>query len=462
MLKDRFDGMHATDNPDAVAAFGDAVHAIAAHRPLGDALNRALAADPDLVSAHALAGFGGLILARAETARQASAALKAARAARNAKRVLTHGEAALLVSLEFAESGHLRRAAERLEAHLDSHPDDFLCAKIAHALRFMLGDREAMLSLSGDLARRAPSDGAGYGFLLGCHAFGLEECRAYEEAEVTGRRAVAIEPEDSWGLHAVSHVFEMEGRINEGVAWLNSARPVWSRCNNFSFHMAWHLALFHLETGDHDGVLKIYDEEIRPVQTDDFRDMSNAVSMLWRLEQDGVNVADRWEELAGIARKRRADTTYVFASLHYLLALIAAGDMKGAEELIGAMRENKDGPCDQSRVTRYIGLRVAEALLRRPGQCERSEICLAEMARRLPAIGGSHAQRDVFIRALMAVALRNQDYPSLRAIDDLRCELRHEDRFHQIIRERLETGRPGPSAVLRREHPGHEALIRLF
>lgn len=462
MLKDRFDGVHSTDCPVAVAAFGEAVEAVAAHKPLGDALTRATDADPDLIAAHLLMGFGGVMLGRSETVQQASKSLEAARAAKSAKMVCSEGEITMLDALELAETGHMRQAAERLECHLEAHPDDFLCAKIAHSLRFMLGDRNGMLRLTGDLALRAPQDGAGYGFLLGCHAFGLEETGFYAEAEKIGKRAVQIEPSDSWGLHAVSHVFEMNGRTEEGSEWLTNSRPVWSQCNNFSFHMSWHLALYHLEAGDHDGVLKIYDEEIRPVQTDDFRDMSNAVSMLWRLEQDGVNVGDRWQELAEIAHKRRTDTTYVFASLHYLLALIAVGDLNAADDLIKAMRARKDGPCDQSRVTRYIGVRVAEAFLRMPGQCERSELCLAEMARRLPAIGGSHAQRDVFVRALMGVALRNQDYPSLRAIDELRCEMRYQDRFHQIIHSRIDRGPIKSASEPRDLHPSHEALVRLM
>ena len=439
MLRDRFDGTHSSDCTDAISAFEDAVFAVAAHRPIGDALTRATAADPDLIAAHALMGFGAITLARCETMEQASKSLLAAQAAARAKRCPSPGETAMLEALELAETGHMRGAVERLDRHLENHPHDFLCAKIAHALRFMLGDREDMVRLSGELVGKMPEDNAGYGFLLGCHSFGLEENGSYQEAENVGKRAISLQPADSWGLHSVSHVYEMQGRIDEGRELLTAARPVWTKCNNFGFHVAWHLALFHLENSDHEAVLKLYDEEVRPVQTDDFRDMSNAVSMLWRLEQDSVDVGDRWEALADIARARRTDTTYVFASLHYLLALIAVGDLKAADELIAAMRARKDGETDQCRVTRYIGVRVAEALLRMPGHCERSEICLAEMARRLPAIGGSNAQRDVFIRALMAVALRNQDYPSVRAIDDLRCELRHQDHFHGMIMNRLQT-----------------------
>lgn len=461
MLTDRFYGKHTTEEPAAISAFEDAVAAVAAHRPVGNALKRALAADPNMIAALALNGFGNLTLCRCETMALAKDAFELLERATANRQNLTAGEKALVESLEKAVNGYFRLAAERLEAHLEKAPEDFLAAKIAHALRFMLGDREGMLSLTGDLVARTPESSAGYGFLLGCHSFGLEETGAYREAEAVGRRAVEKEPADSWGLHAVSHVYEMTGRIDEGMEWLNASRPTWSQCNNFSFHMAWHLALFHLEQGDHDTVLTLYDDEIRPQQTDDFRDMSNAVSMLWRLEQEGVNVGDRWLPLYEIAYKRRTDTAYVFASLHYLLALVASGDLCAASELISAMRERKNGNCDQSRVTRYIGVRVAEALIQMPGHCAKSEICLAEMAKRLPVIGGSHAQRDVFVRALMAVAMRSQDYPSLRAIAALRHELRHEDRFDKAVTARMmDSSAP-------RFHPiphqdDHMALVRLL
>jgi hypothetical protein len=448
MLTDRFHGQHSTDSAAAVAALEDAVYAVAAHRPVGNALTLAVAADPDFIAAHTLSGFGAVMLGRAETAIQAKAACEAVETALKAVRHPTAGERALIEALRLAVHGATRGAAERLEAHLQSTPEDFLAAKIAHALRFMLGDRREMLRLTGDLVERAPANSPAYGFLLGCHAFGLEEAGAYAEAEAAGMKAVSAEPADSWGLHAVSHVYEMTGRVQDGRDWLNASRPVWSRCNNFSFHMAWHLALLHLEAGDHDRVLSLYDEEIRPVQTDDFRDMANAVSTLWRLEQDGVDVGDRWEALHEIAHGRRADTTYVFASLHYLLALIAMDDREAAGELVSAMRQRQGDRCDQGRVARDVGVRAAEAILSLADCRSGSRENLSEIAHRLPALGGSHAQRDVFLRTLMSIAVRNDDAASLGVIGELRCRQRREDRFQRAITARLESGcgelRPGP------------------
>ncbi len=143
------------------------------------------------------------------------------------------------------------------------------------------------------------------------------------------------------------------------------------------------------------------------------------------------------------------------------IQLIASGDLLSAEELVEALRQRKTEDCDQARVSRYIGWRFAEALLQMPGPCARSGICLAEMAKRLPVIGGSHAQRDVFLRSLMAVAIRSQDFPSLRAIAAMRGELRHRDRFETFIRARLESGParvPPPSGP----NSDHTVLVRLI
>ena len=71
----------------------------------------------------------------------------------------------------------------------------------------------------------------------------------------------------------------------------------------------------------YDAALALYDAEIRAEKTDDYRDISNAASLLSRLELEGVDVGDRWEELAVLAEKRTEDGCLAFADLHYMLAL---------------------------------------------------------------------------------------------------------------------------------------------
>jgi len=438
MLIDRYATRHSSKSDEAVRAFEKAVHGVATHRPsTGDALTRALWADPDLVAGHALKGFASVILGRDELIPAARQACEKAIAAAQAQGGATESETVLIEALEFAAEGRLLSAAARLEAHLGENPTEFLAAKLAHALRFMGGDLRGMLVATSRLVDRLPESAPGYGFLLGCHAFGLEEAGEFASAERAGRRAVEIEPEDAWGIHAVSHVHEMSGRVREGVAWLERDRASWSRCNNFSFHISWHLALFHLERGDHARVLALYDREVRPQATDDFRDVANAVSLLWRLEQEGIAVGQRWGELGEIALKRRSDTTLTFASLHYLLALVATKETAAAAELvsaIGAKAVSAEG--DQATVMDVVGRDLARTILGLATSGV-NRTAIDRLATRLPMIGGSHAQRDVFVRSLAMLAAERGDRATLDRVLAIRRRLKREDRFALLVRERL-------------------------
>jgi tetratricopeptide (TPR) repeat protein len=280
MNADRFGHTHTVSSQPAIAAFEAATYATGAHRAIGDNLTRALELEPDLVSAWALRSVGNAMLARRETL--AAAARDAAQAAEALSRIGggTQGERALVEAARLTSLGRLSEAAITLEWHLDDEPLDFLALKLAHGLRFMTGQPKPMLETTTRVLRKWGDSTPGYGFVLGCHAFGLEEAGDYLTAEATGRRAVELEPSDAWGLHAVSHVMEMSGRTAEGIAWLGASRTIWPDCNNFRFHLAWHLALFHLELGNGPAVLDIYDREVMPAASDDFRDMANAVSLL--------------------------------------------------------------------------------------------------------------------------------------------------------------------------------------
>jgi hypothetical protein len=432
MPHDSYGHEHSTQSTAAISAFELATRAVAAHQPVGDALARALAADPDCVSAIALRSLGAALLAREETMHPAAADARSAEAALHRTGGGTESERALVAAARLASGGQLQSAALALETYLAGGARDFLAAKAAHALRFMCGQPQRMLAVTGLLLSGWRESDPGYGFLLGCHAFGLEEVGRFREAETAGRKAVACEPADAWGLHAVSHVMEMTGRTEDGVAWLEASRPVWPACNNFRFHLAWHLALFHLENGDHDAALALYDREVMPAPSDDFRDMANAVSLLWRLRQSGLDVGSRWNGLREVALKRQADTTHVFASLHYLMALVATGERDAARRLISSVAARADAGADEDQaiVARDVGIAMAGVIA---GAAGGAGCSLARLAPMLGRLGGSNAQRDVFMRTLILAARDDGDTAALRRISRTRALLRKEDRFASCI-----------------------------
>jgi len=388
-------------------AWNDMLEALLAHAAATpEHLARVLGADPDFALAHAAKGLMLLSLARAELVAPARDCLAKARAAA-LLRPVTRREGMVVEALALWLDDAPRRAAERLEAILLANPFDVLALKLSHGLRFMLGDQAEMLTT---LNRFAPGFGEGHplaGFVHGCHAFALEERGFYAQAERAGRRAVALSPRDAWGRHAVAHVLEMTGRTEEGIAWLGDGRDI-AHANNLRFHIFWHLALFQLERGETGEVLRLYDEEIRADSTDDYRDIANGASLLARLDYAGVDVGDRWEELAARAEGRVHDGRLVFADLHYALSLLGAGHADAAEAIArGLIEDAKAHPSIERRAAARNGAFAAFGLIAfHEGDYDEAARLLGSARNGLIAIGGSHAQRDLFEQAYAESLIR--------------------------------------------------------
>lgn len=436
MLIDRFGRSHTAVSREALTAFEEATLAVAAHRPAAASLARALELEPDLPAAWALTSLGNAMLGRVESMSAAKTGAARAEEALERCRGGTPCEKALVVAAREASHGRLQAAASALEARLKDVPRDLLGAKLSHALRFMSGQPDRMLATTALVLPHWNNETPGLGFLLGCHAFGLEEVGRYGEAEDFGRRAVDLEPTDAWGRHAVSHVMEMSGRVDEGIEWLEGSRPIWPSCNNFRFHLGWHLALFQLEKGNHARVLELYDNDVMPAASDDFRDVANAVSLLWRLRQSGVAVGSRWAQLREIALKRRSDVTYVFASLHYLLALVANKEVSAAVGLLNELAQVADEEnSDQAQVARNVGVELGQIIQTFGGTTAKPKANMSDIACRLSQLGGSNAQRDLFVRILLEAASASEDRGTLSAIARLRSQLRWQDRFARRMLE---------------------------
>jgi hypothetical protein len=176
-------------------------------------------------------------------------------------------------------------------------------------------------------------------------------------------------------------------------------------------------------------VLALYDQQIRTTGSEDFRDIANAVSLLWRLRQEGVAADGRWQELAAVARRRSQDTTLVFATLHHQLALAAVGDRGTAAGCVAALQRcAAGGSSEQSEVAARAGVALGRLLLSLPeGGNDTNR--LAEMAARLQMLGGSHAQRDLFVRILLEQAARGSDPATVLHLLQDRRALRQDDRF---------------------------------
>ncbi|MEL6437463.1 MAG: tetratricopeptide repeat protein, partial [Pseudomonadota bacterium] len=349
-------------SPNALNHWDQMVLAFLAHGSQAPVhLKNLLDAAPDFAMAHAAKSLFSMMMGRRELVEVAAAA------SADAQRYLLAGGATRREHLwcEAAAAwinGRPTVAINRLEEAMQRNPADTLTLKVVHAIRFILGDNFGMRHSVEAVIDAHGMDHPLRGYALGCHAFALEETGCYDEAERVGLDALHFATDDAWGLHAVAHVYDMTHRPRAGIAVIESNGCAWAHCNNFRFHVWWHKALLHLDEGEYDVVLNLYDEKIRAEKTDDYRDFSNASSLLMRLELEGVDVGDRWTELADLAETRSDDGCLVFADLHYMLALIGDDRDDAAARMTSRIARDAGGLGEMAAVTRDPGQAAAQGL----------------------------------------------------------------------------------------------------
>jgi tetratricopeptide (TPR) repeat protein len=379
-------------------------HGAATPVHLGDTLTK----DPSFALGHAVKGLFYMLLGRSELVETAREAYGLAQASATQIPVSAR-ETSVIKALASWLDGYPSASIQHLEDILAVYPSDTLAMKLSHAIRFVLGDGVGMRKSVEAVMSAYTPDHPGRGYLMGCHAFTLEETGEYARAETVARMGLAISPDDAWGLHAVAHVYDMTADAKGGIEWLTGREQAWAHCNNFRYHVWWHKALMHLDLGQHETVLALYDTEIRADKTDDYRDISNATSLLSRLELDGVNVGSRWEELADIAATRTEDGCVIFADLHYLLALIGGNRTNAIKTLMGRMhRDAKVNSSEMDALMNTPGLSAA-AGLEAFGEAEfqTAFLNLKRARSSMQLAGGSHAQRDVFERLTIDAGIRS-------------------------------------------------------
>ncbi|UOA26125.1 tetratricopeptide repeat protein [Pseudosulfitobacter sp. DSM 107133] len=395
-------------------------------------LGKVLEGAPDFAMGHAARGLFSLMMGRAELVAVAQDAHKAARAAA-ARAGAAPREKLWVQALGEWLQGRPSGAVAAMEAALRLQPRDTLSAKVSHAIRFVLGDAAGMRA-SVEAVMDAHRDHPMRGYLLGCHAFTLEETGDYAAAKRAGLQGLAHAPDDAWGLHAVAHVFDMTARPDAGIALIEDHKAAWDHCNNFRYHVWWHKALLHMDRGEMDVALALYDSQIRADKTDDYRDIANATSLLMRLELDGLDVGPRWEELAAFSEARVEDGCLVFADLHYMLALSGAQNGAAADAMCARFARDSIRHGEVAQRIAEPGLAAIAGLNAfAEGRWDQAFQNLAAARSSMQSIGGSHAQRDVFERMTIDAGLRAGRVERTAQILAQRTAKRggHEDRFAQ-------------------------------
>jgi hypothetical protein len=372
--------------------------------PLAD-LDAAIAADPGWALAHTMkAGFLAS-LTEASLLPEARTHLDTARALTSAQSPAR--ERAHLEAVQQVLDGRWACACRSWDSLLIEHPRDALALQWAQLWDFYRGDSAALRARPARALAEWDEHDPLYPHVLALWAFGLEENHCLAQAEEAGRRALALDARAPWAVHSVAHVMDMQGRFDDGAAWLRQHQAAWSEGNGFATHLWWHTALFRLEGLDTAGALRVVDGHLAAEQMQVGLQRVDAASMLWRLHLLGADVAPRSVALlAGWPLQGEGEAGhYAFNDVHVLLPMLMAGDGAAAERWLARCAE------------REVGLPLARGLIAfARGDSDEAADQLYAARASAQRLGGSHAQRDVIDQTLLAACARGSRKALGRAV----------------------------------------------
>jgi tetratricopeptide (TPR) repeat protein len=317
-------------------------------------------------------------------------------------------ERAHLAALNAALASERRAAVTLLDAHLMRYPFDVLAHEAAVLLEGFLGGFRWVRERTARALPLWSKDMQGYGTMLAFHGFGMEETGDYARAEETSRAAAELEPHSFWPHHTVAHVMEMTGRPEDGLGWMTAREALWASPESPNQgHIWWHRSLFHLELGQFDAALALYDgpllRTLRPVSVR----LCDASALLWRLDTLGCDVGERWHDLLARWEGHTDGKSLLFADMHAAMAELGSGQETLVERRLDLMRATAGQNSEAAAVYRDVGIPLVEGLMAfHRGAYQQAAALLHPVRYELWRVGGSNAQRDIVDWTLTEAAVR--------------------------------------------------------
>jgi tetratricopeptide (TPR) repeat protein len=332
---------------------------------------------------------------------------------------MTPRERLFVLALEAWTARDHARAIALLEALAVDWPADIIAAKIAEFLLFEAPDFPRHLRFMESVA---PAQGERASFLA-MHAFALELNGRYVEAERLANRAIEIERATPWAHHALGHIHLNRGDLDRGLRVLGELAGTWgAHSRALATHNYWHVAVLHLARLDFDAALALYASEIRGRTPGDVFEITDAASLLWRIELAGGETGERWGEIAPHAAALAGEPVFPFLSAHYFYALGRAGRLAEASEALTRLENAVDKrPGGERLLWRRVGLPLVQGCLAaargaHPAAAETLVPILADVG----AVGGSDAQNDLFRQTAIVALLKARRRSEARGLVEAR------------------------------------------
>ena len=292
------------------------------------------------------------------------------------------------------------KALPAVRDHADAFPRDAVPLSFALGVYGLLGFggfvdfHQQQVAL---LERVAPAWGDDWWFLSALGWAYVEAGRA-DDGIALLERALALNPENANAIHGRAHGYYEQGAAAEGEAFIAAWLPSYDCSAVLHGHLAWHQALFALQRDDADQALAIYEDAVGP--------KASAALPLFTMI-DGASFALRSmlhgrplpstarRELADYAARHFPKAGVPFANAHLAMAYSCVGD----EAALARLRDEVVALLEAGRqASGTVVLRVCDAIgAYAAGDYATAATLLDAALPELERMGGSHAQRDVFI-----------------------------------------------------------------
>jgi hypothetical protein len=329
----------STTSDPAAERYRDGVDLLLSAWPgAAEALEEAIAADPDFALAHA--AHARLHAIRAEPAKARTRIATAAElvAERGTERERSHVEILFL-----AIHGQSAKALDRALAHLDIWPRDVLILSLPlgafglFAFSGMADHDQARVDLC---ERHARHFGADDWWFLTYQGWAHAENGTVALGRDLVQRAIDLRRANANAAHALAHAMFEGGAGEDAEKLITDWLPSYDRTGPLHGHIAWHGALVALERGDAERALAIYAEHVQPSVSlgMPINVVSDAASLLWRLQAYGHTVPKGlWEAAAAYAKPVFPQAGFPFVDVHMALLAAATGGREAVEQRAAAL-----------------------------------------------------------------------------------------------------------------------------
>ncbi len=385
----------ASSNSSACGLFSAIEHFLTYRADTMDILDAILENDGECPGAWILKGFlfvGARSLSLRPSALDAHAKAISVLVADNPREKL------LAAALNAWATGDLKRAQVIFDAIVTDYPHDLLTLRLQHVNAIFFGRPDVLRTTVTRSLTDWDDEVPGAGIVYGMACMGLEETGEYERAERIGKRGADLEPDDLWSIHSVAHVLEAQGRLNDGIQWMQRPDAYWEGRNATRHHLWWHEALFLFDAAEYEKATAYYDARLAPkAKRPGYLEMSNCASLLFRLDIAGHDCGERWANLVSSCRHLVEDRALTFSDVHMILALTLAKKGTALDQLARDLTSYAaSGKTFDQDASARISVPLANAMRARlDGNFAAATDILLDARFDFHFMGGSIAQRDM-------------------------------------------------------------------